>query len=242
MFSIFTKQNAPWRELALAACLSAHLVGCHSARGLPSRLVGGEPVPPIPVEPTMSAPAAAADQPGGCEVPCSPSHFAMEPIANNAGPMPQGSRPAAPGLLVPAPPEMLNDPFPEGAEPLANSAATAPPPAPAADETQAQLKEALDRSASLAHQDELQHARISALEAELKMSHEALQSLRTALDTSNREVARLDEDLTYWREEFRRLEREMKAQHQRDLESLDQLSAALGSLIEPDSKTPQGSP
>ncbi len=74
--------------------------------------------------------------------------------------------------------------------------------------------------------------RLDALEAELEKSRTEISGANKALEAANQEIARLNEEIAKWKDHVQAIDSEIRLQHESDLQSLDQLSAALEMLIE----------
>lgn len=74
--------------------------------------------------------------------------------------------------------------------------------------------------------------RVAALDQELGLMRETLKTMNEALVASQAELTHLNRDVVHWQGEVRRLEGEMRSQQQSDLKSLDELSLALGRLLQ----------
>ncbi|QDU40222.1 hypothetical protein Mal4_45780 [Maioricimonas rarisocia] len=96
-----------------------------------------------------------------------------------------------------------------------------------------------DWQQQLQEQTDTLSTKVDLLEDELKASREALQTVNTALEASNRELSRLSNDVRYWQGEVKRIETVMERQHQQDIKSLDALSTTLEQLIRDDYQSSQ---
>ncbi len=91
-------------------------------------------------------------------------------------------------------------------------------------------------------------ARLAALEQQVQEKLTVLQTIESETQTHHAELAQVRSLLEASREELRRLEQTVGTQHQRDLESLEQLSRTLDQLLQaaddppPESQAPQTSP
>lgn len=70
------------------------------------------------------------------------------------------------------------------------------------------------------------------MESDLENSNKSIAILHKALVKSSAEVKRLNASVAHWKNEVKRLEVSMQAQHEADIESLNRISEMLGSLAE----------
>jgi septation ring formation regulator EzrA len=75
-------------------------------------------------------------------------------------------------------------------------------------------------------------ARLAALEQQWQEKFTALQAMESRYQSQHAELAQVRELLEASRAELRRLEQTVGAQHQQDLESLEQLSRTLDQLLQ----------
>lgn len=76
-----------------------------------------------------------------------------------------------------------------------------------------------------------QQQRIGALEEEIRATRARLGTVTRQLESAQAEIAALHEDVGSWRRKVIQLEARAAAQHRADLESLNELSAALAKLL-----------
>lgn len=81
-------------------------------------------------------------------------------------------------------------------------------------------------------QNQAMQSRLSAVEKELSASRNEMLTVNTELKASQSKIGELNQNLTHWQGETRRLETEMKSQQQSDLKSLDDLANAVNLLIQ----------
>ena len=73
--------------------------------------------------------------------------------------------------------------------------------------------------------------RIEKLETDLSSSNQSMKTLMTSLAAARMEISRMKKDVDFWQNEVVRLEQSMKSQHRSDIESLNQISRVLETLL-----------
>lgn len=74
-------------------------------------------------------------------------------------------------------------------------------------------------------------ARTAELETQLQATQTSMQSVNADLQASRAEVARLNQNLVTWQDRVRKMDSDLRAQQEKDIAALDDLSQALDELV-----------
>lgn len=208
---------------SVSLSLMAMTVGCQSVRGeMRHAAAKSAGVPPLSALP---APSQAADSSHLSAAPIELAHGTSTPVSASA-PTLVPTLPTADHALPPGPPTMLGAQRPAGQLPIdpARSQGTLQTSAaclPAETDWRKQMEE---QTAALVK-------RLGQMEGELASTRQELQTVSASLKGSQARIEQLNQEVSHWKGEVKRLETDMRTQQLADLKSLDELTESMHQVL-----------
>lgn len=214
-------------------CLITVTVGCQSVRGENREVVSNSPgIPPLSAAPMQTLAAE-------------PAHLSAAPILPVQG---TSTSPGTSPPLIPALPTTAVEPAAgldlsgsPGQRPVPTGSLPSNPsfhrtlneatPATALQTSEACLPSEADWRKQMEEQSVALLKRLGQMEAELSSTRKELQNVQQSLQTSQTRMEQLNQEVTHWKGEVKRLETDMRTQQLSDLKALDELTGSMHQVL-----------